>query len=302
MAIARRTRLNLANLSEHLVAAMPWLDGVASKMHAAWNPLLGPDGSATVKDALYGTWLGHPLHPVMTDLPIGFWTSSAVLDAAGMERGADITLKLGTVSALGTAVTGYAQWHDLQELNAPRRLGTLHAMLNVTATACYGASWVLRDRGARTPGVVLSTTGLVIASAAGLLGGDLAYKLGIGVSRVAFEEPTGDWTAVISVADLTDGTLTRVENDGEPLVLLMVGDAVYAASATCTHVGGPLDEGELSGTCVTCPWHGSEFDLRDGRVIHGPATTPIHAYEARVTNGQVEVRVNTPTQGDCHDG
>ena len=295
MVIARSTRLNLANLSEHLVTAMPWLDSVAEKMHAAWNPLFGAEGPIAIKDALYGTWLGHPLHPVLTDLPIGFWTTSAVLDAAGLERGSDLTLKLGTVSALATAVTGYAQWHDLQNLEAPRRLGTLHAMLNITATACYGASWVLRDRGDRTPGLVLSTTGLVITSVSGLLGGDLAYKLGIGVSRVAFEEPAGDWAAVIGLADLADGTLTRVENEGDPLVLLKDGATVYAASATCTHVGGPLDEGELSGTCVTCPWHGSEFDLRNGRVIHGPATSPIHANEARVTDGQVEVRVNAPT-------
>ena len=294
MAIARQTRLNLANLSEHLVSSMPWLDDVAEQMHAAWDPLFGADGPATIKDALYGTWLGHPLHPVMTDLPIGFWISSAVLDTAGMQRGADITLKLGTLSALATAVTGYAQWHDLQNMEAPRRLGALHALLNVTATACYGASWVLRDRGARTPGLVLSTTGLAIASAAGLLGGDLAYKLGIGVSRVAFEEPPGKWTAVIGHAELEDGTLTRVENGGEPLVLLNDGDTVYAASATCTHVGAPLDEGELSGACVTCPWHGSEFDLRDGRVIHGPATTPLHAYEMRVMDGQVEVRMIPP--------
>ncbi|MDQ3654667.1 MAG: hypothetical protein M3457_06270, partial [Chloroflexota bacterium] len=142
MAIAQRTRLNFANLSEHLVTALPWLDDVAEKMHAAWNPLFGADGPSAVKDALYGTWLGHPLHPVMTDLPIGFWTTSAALDAAGMERGADLTLKLGTVSALATAVTGYAQWHDLQNLESPRRLGALHAMLNASATACYGASWV----------------------------------------------------------------------------------------------------------------------------------------------------------------
>ncbi len=295
MVIARSTRLNFANLSEHLVTALPWLDDVAETMHAAWNPLFGPDGPATIKDALYGTWLGHPLHPVMTDLPIGFWTSSAVLDAAGMDRGADITLKLGTVSALATAVTGYAQWHDLQNLEAPRRLGALHAMLNIAATACYGASWVLRNKGERGTGVALSTAGLAFVSVSGLLGGDLAYKLGIGVSRVAFEEPAGDWEAVIGVADLADGALTRVENGGEPLVLLKDGDTVYAASATCTHVGGPLDESKRSGTCVTCPWHGSEFDLRDGRVIHGPATSPIHVYEARVTDGQVEVRVNAPS-------
>lgn len=294
MVIAHRTRLKLSTLSEHLVSSMPWLDKPASKMHAAWNPLFGPDGPATIKDALYGTWMGHPLHPVMTDLPIGFWTSSAALDAAGMHRGADLTLKLGTISALGTAVTGYAQWHDLQNLEAPRRLGALHAMLNVAATACYGASWMLRSRGSRTPGIAFSTTGLAIVAVSGLLGGDLSYKLGIGVSRVAFNDPEGEWTPVIAAADLEDGRLTRVENGDDPLVMLKDGDAIYAASVTCTHVGGPLDEGERSGTCVTCPWHGSEFDLRTGEVVHGPATSPLYAYETRVTGGQVEIRNTLP--------
>ncbi len=294
MVIAQRTRLNLASLSEHLAATMPWLDDVSEKMHTAWDPLLGADGLAGIKDALYGTWLGHPLHPVVVDLPIGFWTSSAVLDAAGMQRGADITLKLGTISALASAVTGYAQWHDLQNMEAPRRLGALHAMLNITATALYSASWLLRDKGGRGPALALSTTGLALVSVSGLLGGDLAYKLGIGVSRVAFEEPSGEWTAVVDIADLEDGSLKRIENGGELLVLLKDGDTVYAASATCTHVGAPLDEGELAGTCVTCPWHGSVFDLRDGRVIHGPTSTPLHAYETRVADGKVEVRPIQP--------
>ena len=294
MAIADRIRLNLATLSEHLVAELPWLDDVAKKMHAAWDPLLGPDGPAGIKDALYGTWLGHPLHPVLTDLPIGFWTSSAALDAAGMQRGADITLKLGTLSALATAVTGYAQWHDLQNLETPRRLGTLHAMLNITATALHSTSWLLRNKGERGTGVALSTTGLAIASVSGLLGGDLSYKLGIGVSRVAFNEPPASWHTVTTLDELEDGVLTRIEAGGDPLVLLRNADTVYAASATCTHVGAPLDEGDLSGTCVTCPWHGSEFDLRDGHVVHGPATSPLHAYETRVTEGQVEVRYKEP--------
>lgn len=273
---------------------MPWLDKPASKMHAAWNPLFGPDGPATVKDALYGTWLGHPLHPAIITLPIGFWTTSAVLDVTGMHRDADLSLKLGTVSALGVAVTGYAQWHDLQNLEAPRRLGTLHAMLNIAATALYGTSWLLRNKGERGTAVALSSTGLGIVMFSGLLGGDLAYKLGIGVSRVAFNEPEGEWTPVIALADLEEGTLKRVENGDDPLVMLKDGDTVYAASATCTHVGGPLDEGERSETCVICPWHGSEFDLRTGEVIHGPATSPLYAYETRVTGGQVEIRNTLP--------
>ncbi len=294
MAIANRTRLTLATLSER-VATMPWLDKPAAKMHAAWDPLLGPKGPAAIKDALYGTWLGHALHPALVTAPIGFWTSSALLEAAGMQRGADITLKAGTLSALATAATGYAQWHDVQNIETPRRLGALHAMLNVTATACYGASWILRNKGERGAGIALSSSGLALVWFSGLLGGDLAYKLGIGVSRVAFfRDPVTEWSAMIGVDELEEGALRRVENGDDPLVMLKEGGKVHAASATCTHLGGPMDEGERDGTCVTCPWHGSVFDLRDGRVVHGPATSPLHAYETRIANGQVEVRAVWP--------
>jgi nitrite reductase/ring-hydroxylating ferredoxin subunit/uncharacterized membrane protein len=292
MVIARRTRLDLTNVSDRLVDSLPGLDKAASTLHAAFDPLLGAKGIPLVKDALYGTWLGHPLHPVMTDIPIGFWTSSMVLDVAGRKKSADLMLKLGTVSALGTALSGMAQWHDLQEMKAPRRLGALHAILNVAATASYGVSWLLRDQKSRQAGIVFSTAGFTLASASGMLGGDLAYRLGIGVSRDAFAEPRGKWTAVIALEELEAGTPRRVTpKRGESLVLLRDGEAIYAAAATCTHVGGPLDEGTVDGACITCPWHGSVFDLRDGHVIHGPASSPIRAYETRVSEtGQVEVR------------
>ena len=291
MVIARQARLNLANVTERLVPSQSWLDKPAAALHKAFDPVLGPNGVPVVKDALYGTWLGHPLHPMLTDLPIGFWTSSFVFDVVGQKKAADLTLKLGTVSAVGTAVSGVAQWHDLQEMKEPRRIGVLHAMLNVAATTCYGVSWLLRDRKSRSAAVAFSTAGMGLATAGGLVGGDLSYRLGIGVSRVAFEEPSRKWQAVAGVTDLEDGLLTRVEGKAGPVVLLKVGETILAASATCTHVGGPLDEGERDGTCVQCPWHGSVFDLRDGHVVHGPATAPLHAYETRVTGDKVEVRL-----------
>jgi nitrite reductase/ring-hydroxylating ferredoxin subunit/uncharacterized membrane protein len=289
MPITRLLQKSFTGFAER-VGAMPGLDPVAARLHALANPVFGPDGNQSLKDALYGTWLGHPLHPVMTDLPIGFWTSSFVLDLAGMERGADITLKLGTVSALGTAITGYAQWHDLQEMDEPRRIGTLHAMLNVAAAGSYALSWILRDTGRRRAGYVASTAGMSLASVSGLLGGDLAYRLGIGVSRGAFEDLPAEWTAVAILADLPEGELVRLEETSDPLMALRTGADVRVTAANCTHVGGPLDEGELDGTCVTCPWHGSVFDLEDGTVLDGPATTPLATLETRIRDGLVEVR------------
>lgn len=283
--------ISIRTLPDRL-AELAWLDKVAGNMRKVSDPVLGQNGPAGLKDALNGTWLGHPLHPAMTDVPIGCWTSSLILDIAGVEKGADILLKAGTLGALGAAATGAAQWQDLND-EAPKRLGALHAMLNVTATSLYGISWVLRSNGSRPVGIAFSTTAYAIASVSALIGGDLSYRLGIGVNRVAFDEPAGDWTDAITVSELEDGTLQRAEIDGEALVLLKDGERILAASATCTHVGGPLDEGELDGTCVTCPWHASVFDLEDGSVVHGPATSPLHAYETRVLNGMIQVKAAT---------
>lgn len=289
MAIVRLLHKSFTGFAER-VAATPELDPVATRLHALGEPVFGAAGNQSLKDTLYGTWLGHPLHPVMTDLPIGFWTSSFVLDLAGMERGADITLKLGTISALGTAITGYAQWHDLQELDGPRRIGTLHAMLNVAATGSYALSWMLRNKGRRRAGYIASTAGMSIVSLSGLLGGDLSYRLGIGVSRGAFEDHPAEWTTVGTVASLPEGEIVRLEDVPFSAMALRSGDEVLVTSATCTHLGAPLEEGDLDGTCVTCPWHGSVFDLRDGAAVHGPATTPLEVLETRVREGLIEVR------------
>jgi nitrite reductase/ring-hydroxylating ferredoxin subunit/uncharacterized membrane protein len=255
-----------------------------------FDPLLGPRGPQPIKDALYGTWVGHPLHPAVTDIPIGCWTTTLVLDLTGSERGADIALKAGVAGALASVVTGVAQWQDLQYADEPRRVGTMHALLNTTALTLYLGSWVARSGGARPLGIALSSAGYGLTTAAGFLGGHLAYHLGIGVARDAFEAPPTDWVEAASMADLEEGVLKRVRVKNQPVVLLKVGDEIYATTATCSHLGGPLNQGQVEGTCVTCPWHASVFDMRDGSVVHGPATTAIHAYETRVEGDRILVR------------
>lgn len=270
--------------------SMPWLDKSAETLHRLSEPLLGPKGPSDLKDFLYGTWLGHPLHPSITDVPVGAWTATTVLDLLGNERAADATLKIGVAGAIASAVTGVPQWFDLQEMEEPRRLGVLHAMLNTTALGLYLMSWRLRSQGNRGAGVGTALAGYGIAGFSAWIGGHLSFKLGIGVSNVAFQDAPKEWTDIANLDELPDGELTRIEMEDSPVVVLRDGEYVYAASATCTHVGGPLDEGERDGTCVTCPWHGSVFDLRDGRVVHGPATSTIQAYETQVENGTVQIR------------
>jgi nitrite reductase/ring-hydroxylating ferredoxin subunit/uncharacterized membrane protein len=269
---------------------MPWLDRAAEILKSVSDPVFGPNGPQAVKDALYGTWLGHPLHPLATDLPIGFWTSSMFLDMAGKNKAADLTLQLGAVSALGAAATGIAQWHDLQEMDEPRRLGALHATLNTTALGLYGVSWWLRANDSREAGRVCSTVAYGIACTSAWIGGDLSFRLGIGVSRIAFEEPSSKWVTVLPETELSEGKLTRVEAKGIPIVLYKQGAKIMAITATCTHVGGPLDEGKVENGCVVCPWHNSHFDLDTGRVVHGPATDDARDYETRIENGQIQVR------------
>ncbi len=276
--------------THRLVSRMPWLDGVAAKMHAAYEPFLGQDKPRALRDALYGVWLGHPLHPAVVLVPTGMWTASLALDAIGEESAADATLLMGLLSATAAAATGAAQWQDTYKQEQPRRIGTLHAVLNGAATVIYGASYVQRRRGKRGSGIALAATGYAVVSASAWLGGDLAYDLGVGVKHTAFEKAPGEWTDVLAADDLGEQTAKRVDAGGAPVMLYKLDGEILAISATCTHLSGPLEEGEIEGDLVTCPWHKSVFCLRDGAVRHGPATAPQTAYDVRVEGGRILVR------------
>src|SRR5690606_30840135 len=143
--------------------------------------IFGENGPQAVKDALYGTWVGHPLHPFLTDITLGSLTTSMVLDVLGEEAGADKALKLGVLSSGATALSGAAQWYDATNSEEPRRLGALHAELNTVALGLYVTSWMLRDRDHRAAGIATAWIGHALSHASGYIGGHLAYNLGIGV-------------------------------------------------------------------------------------------------------------------------
>lgn len=295
-------RVETVGLEYEIAHRLPWLDGVAATMEQAFEPLLGQDAPRGPRDLLYGTWLGHPLHSAVVTVPVGSWSATAIFDLMGEERAADLSLALGLAGAAGAAVTGAAQWQDATSQEAPRRLGALHAMLNVAATSLMAGSWVLRKQGRRGTGIALSTAGLGIGLASAWLGGELAYTFGIGVDHAAFETPPTDWATVAALADLQDGKPIRVEVDGAPVMVLRQGEQIRAIGATCPHLSGPLEEGEIAGDTVTCPWHGSVFSLADGSLIHGPAMMPVAAYEVRVQDGQVAIRANARRAGGTVHG
>lgn len=281
-------------LSDRMATAMPWLDTVAKFLQKAGDPIAGQRAPRSLKDALVGTWLGHPLHPAVVVAPLGLWTASLILDATGNDAAADLTLGLGLVGAVGAAATGVAQWQDAAYDQRPRRLGALHAGLNSAATILYAGSLLARQQGSRGTGQTLALVGYSLATFSAWLGGDLAYDLGIGVNHLAFHQLPEDWVDVAAVDEIEEGKPKRVRAKTFPVLLLKRGDRIHAIAAICPHLGGPLDKGTIEGETVTCPWHGSVFSLHDGRLIHGPATAPVPTFEVRVAGGRVSVRAATP--------
>ncbi|MGW5334368.1 Rieske 2Fe-2S domain-containing protein [Streptomyces bauhiniae] len=245
-----------------------------------------------VKNALSGTWLGHALHPVLTDVPIGAWGMATVLDLTAGEHGAVAARKLvgfGLLAAVPTAASGASDWADT--FGGPQRVGLVHGMLNGAATVLQAASWVARLTGRRRAGVVLSGAALGLTGASAYLGGHLSYVNGVGVNHTAFEEPAGTWTDVAALTALEEDKPLRVEADGVPVVLVRHGGTVHALSATCTHSGGPLDEGKVDADgCIHCPWHGSAFRLSDGEVTRGPAAVPQPDWDVKISQERVLVR------------
>jgi nitrite reductase/ring-hydroxylating ferredoxin subunit/uncharacterized membrane protein len=247
-----------------------------------------------LKDIVSGTWLGHSLHPLLTDVPIGTWTSSLLLDLLGgedSEDAADLLMAVGLLAAGPTAATGWSDWADSTVGNKPvSRVGLVHALSNASAIGLYTASLVARRRGARGTGKLLGLAGAGALGLGGYLGGHLSYVQGIGVDQTAFEGRPGDWADAAGAEELTDNHPHVASVEGADVLLVRQGERVYAIANTCTHRGGPLSDGELVDGCVKCPWHQSVFRLDDGGVEQGPATTPQPAYDVREENGRIQVR------------
>lgn len=278
-----------------------WLDKLAEPVQNWLLAFFGQPGrpKRKLKDALNGTWLGHSLHPVFTDVPLGSWTATMLLDLAWlrsederMAPGADLTLAVGLVGAAGAAVTGATDWSDAY--GTDRRVGFMHGLLNVGIAVTYIISLVLRLVGRRRAGIAVSTTGYLTSLFSAYLGGELVFAKGLGVNHTAWEGGSDDFVSVMDEADLTEGKLTRVDAAGIPAVLLKQARTIYAIGATCTHMAGPLDEGTVTqgnnGPVVQCPWHGSRFCMNDGSVVNGPAVYAEPTFAVRVREGKIQLR------------
>jgi nitrite reductase/ring-hydroxylating ferredoxin subunit/uncharacterized membrane protein len=280
-----------------------WLDKISSNMQEVVRGFFdkGGPGLLKVRDFLHGVWLGHPLHPVLTDIPIGAWSAAIVLDTIeastgnrSIGKGADTAVKVGVVGAVGAAVTGVVDWQHTS--SRPRRIGSAHAMLNSISLAFFVASLMSRSSRNRQAGRNLALAGFLTSTAAAYLGGHLVYGLKIGVDRSPDLGLPEDFTRVISVEDLPENQPRRVEVGTIPVLLVKRGSHIYALAETCSHMGGPLAEGELvpgqdgQPDQIVCPWHATHFSLADGRPLTGPSTYIQPCFDVQVREGQIYIR------------
>jgi nitrite reductase/ring-hydroxylating ferredoxin subunit/uncharacterized membrane protein len=276
------------------VAENPAIDHVAEPLSKAVRgayEAAGPIGTP-VKNALHGVWLGHPLHPVFTDLPIGAWTTALALDAAsngdpGMRRAATFAIGVGLTGALGAAVTGLTDWSETD--GRSRRAGLVHGLLNLTATALFTTAFALRKKDSHEGGRKCAWAGYAIAVGAAYLGGDLVYDQRIGVTHADTQFPE-EFTPILASAALADNSMVCARAGSADVLLVRQHGRVCALAHSCAHLGGPLSEGTLKDRSVVCPWHGSEFSLEDGRVLNGPATQNQPCLVVRERDGQIEVK------------
>lgn len=283
---------------EQAIKQIPGLESTGAQLAGSIHQAVLSGGSLTraIADALHGSsWFGHPLHPALTDIPIGAWVMAAFFDAsaamgggAAAESAADTLLAVGAAAAVPTALAGMADYSAIDDTAIA--IGAAHGLLNSAGLGLYLLSMWARARGRRSQGVLLSTLGLSMVGASAALGGDMVYRRKIGVDHTPDVAAPEQWTAVLPLNQIAPYEARRVEVDGAPALLYNDGSSIYAIGAVCSHAGAPLEDGTFDGHCVECPWHQSVFDLRNGQVVHGPATQPQPNYATRVRDGKIEIR------------
>jgi uncharacterized membrane protein/nitrite reductase/ring-hydroxylating ferredoxin subunit len=279
---------------------------------------------------LEGRPFGHPLHPLLTHLPLGMWLFALIFDITGFASGATWAFEaaawsmfLGTALALPTAITGLNDWLDIRADHPAQNTALWHMGLMIPSTAIFILDTVLhfvgRDTQVTTVMLGLTIVGYLLTIVGGYLGGILIYDDGISVGRHrrntdlphdTLHEPRkgttelplapsqglgAEFHPVVPEAALEEGKTMRVEMQGAVMTLVRAGGQIFAVQEYCTHRCGPLSEGETRfdghGREIRCPWHGSCFDLATGKVTHGPAKVDLKTYQVAIRHGIVHVRL-----------
>jgi nitrite reductase/ring-hydroxylating ferredoxin subunit/uncharacterized membrane protein len=271
-------------------------NGIAAATDAVYRALGSP--GRLLQDFLNGSWLGHSVHPVLTDVVVGGTTMVIFLDILrvffnvdGLEDATTWTLGLSVLAGVATIVTGLTDFKDTGT-GSERNLAGLHGVINIVAVVMFFISLLQRFGGAHDAAFWVALVAYLVISVGAYIGGHVVFKYGYMVNHNAFARGrrAKEFTALMPVAELAEATPTKATFGTTALVVVRRGDVVYALKETCSHAGGPLSEGKLNGDYIECPWHFSQFRLSDGAVRHGPATSRQVAYRARINAGQVEIQ------------
>jgi nitrite reductase/ring-hydroxylating ferredoxin subunit/uncharacterized membrane protein len=281
-----------------------WLDRPADVVQG-WvlklYEVMGAPG-AILKSLAHGTKpVGHPLHPALIALPLGAFAVMVLADwlaiftpAIPSEVG-PFALIVGILGMLAAAVTGYTDYTGT--FGKERRYATVHGATMTLLLVAMLVSLALRYGNSASlffAGVLVSTVAYLAMLWGAYLGGHLSFGFGTMVNHNAFLEGVTEWTEVGTVKKFAEGKPVRVQAGDMPVMVIRLGGRLQAIAATCSHAGGPLEEGTLEGDIVTCPWHGSRFCVSDGRVESGPATFDQPAFQVREHGGKVAVRLPAP--------
>lgn len=294
----------VAERAVETIEGQEWLDKPSYKVEhgmAFAVSLLG-ERSERVTNFLHGTWLGEPLHPVLTNIPIGAWTAALVLDSADIvtarpgrsPQAAQACVGAGIVGGLGAALAGLVDWQHTHD--RPRRTGVVHGGLNTVGLGLYIWSWLARRKGRYVSARLASGLGYVTVLFSGFLGGTLVYRHQIGVDHTDHGLDPSQFTAVLAEGELEEGIVSHVEAGDVGMVLVRHQGRISAFGEHCPHLGAPMAGAWLYRDGLECPWHGSRFDLDTGANLSGPAIAPLPCFDTRVRDGQIEVRRRTPEE------
>ena len=240
-----------------------------------------------VQNFLNGTWLGHPVHAVITDVPIGALTVSIIADVIGQPLVADVSLLLGVLAMVGAAVTGAADYTEVD--GTARNRATVHSAIMVVSLVLYVVSLAIRASSPvdRVAPILIALVAYILLTLGAWIGGDLVYLIGTHVNRHAWRGAGTKWIKLDlgGLDDIPEGGPTKLKAGINELALVREGDRILAVHAQCAHAGGPLAEGELVGDAIQCPSHGSRFRLADGHVVRGPSMYDQPAYDVRRADG-----------------
>lgn len=258
-----------------------------------------PRAMRQFKVFLNGTWIGHPLHPMLTDIPIGAWTVTILLDLIGLFFGfpqlglaSGITACIGVAGALAAAAAGLADWMDVDP--PEKAIGAFHASVNVSATILFLISFLIRwarhwQLGWTT--FVVALVGYLLVMIGGYLGGALVFYKGVMINRNAYRNGPDEFKPVLATRELAEAQLKRVVVEEQPVLLLKLAGTVYALGAVCSHYGAPLNDGKIVEGTIECPWHASRFALEDGRVVQGPACAGVPVYDCKIVSDEVQIKL-----------